>query len=71
MNRQEVSSTNIRSIGYDKEKELLEVEFMKGGVYQYSGVPEEIYKALVNAESKGKAFFRFIKSRGYKYEKVE
>ena len=71
MKREVVESSNLRSIGYDAEKEVLEVEFAKGGVYVYSGVPEEIYKAIMNAESKGSAFFRYIKSRGYKYERVE
>ena len=38
MIRQPVSSSNIRSIGYDSESNTLEIEFHSGGVYQYFGV---------------------------------
>ena len=35
MIRQPVSSSNIRSIGYDSMSSTLEIEFHSGGVYQY------------------------------------
>lgn len=38
MIRQPVSSSNIRSIGYDSKSNTLEIEFHSGGVYQYFGV---------------------------------
>ncbi len=39
MDRIQVRSSNIRSIGYDQNRQILEVEFLKGGVYQYFDVP--------------------------------
>jgi hypothetical protein len=59
MNRTQVFSSSIRSIGY--ENGILEIGFVDGGVYQYSGVPESIYQGLLNAPSKGKFFHAFIK----------
>ena len=53
MERQSVSSSNLLSIGYDKNEQILEVEFINGGVYQYSGVPKSIYDELMGADSHG------------------
>jgi len=62
MNRYSVKSSNIRSIGYDPENEVLEVEFHYGNaVYQYFNVSESKYKALMKAMSKGIYFNTFIK----------
>ncbi|MDV2481091.1 KTSC domain-containing protein [Methanoculleus sp. Wushi-C6] len=69
MQRQAVASTNIRSVGYDEEDEILEVEFHSGGVYHYVGVPASVYEGLLTARSKGRYFGDFIRLR-YPYEKV-
>jgi KTSC domain-containing protein len=56
MERRTVSkekSSQILSIGYDKEKQILEVEFSSGGIYDYSGVPESVYEEFIHAESLG------------------
>ena len=63
MDRVPVSSTNIRSIGYDPDESLLEIEFHKGGVYQYLGVPQVEYDQLMGAGSKGSYFHANIKGR--------
>jgi len=63
MDRQRVSSSNLRSIGYDATSSTLEVEFNSGGVYQYSGVPEAVYEALMRASSKGSYLNNHIKDR--------
>ena len=68
MERQSVESSQIRSIGYDGG--LLEVEFHQGKVYQYQGVPQDVYDKLMGSPSIGKAFAVLIKSGGYKYEKM-
>lgn len=69
MERVVVQSSNLKSIGW--EDDVLEVEFVKGGLYRYTNVPEEIFKAIVNAPSKGKAFHRYIRSgKQYKYERL-
>jgi hypothetical protein len=62
MERITVQSSNIISIGYDSTSSTLEVEFTSSGVYQYFGVPENVYQDLMNASSKGKYFAQNIKN---------
>ena len=69
MNRQPVSSSNLRSVGYDNADLTLEVEFHHGGVYQYFDVPEDVYLDLMDATSKGKYLDRHIKER-YRFRKI-
>jgi KTSC domain-containing protein len=54
MRRRTVSSSAISSVGYDPKAKVLELEFSSGGVYDYYGVPREVYTALMSAESKGR-----------------
>src|SRR5262249_16987776 len=53
MDRHNVESSNIRSIGYDPATQKLEVEFHKSGVYEYLGVSFDLYREFCNAKSKG------------------
>jgi len=69
MERQAVSSSNVAAVGYDAETETLEVEFNSGAVYQYSGVPEEIYTGLIGAGSVGKFFNANVKN-SYQFQQV-
>jgi hypothetical protein len=62
MHRTPVTSSNILSIGYDSQSRILEIEFVKTGIYCYEQVPLEIYKEFLNAESCGKYFEKKIKS---------
>ena len=70
MKLQKVQSSNLSAIGYDEENETLIAEFVKGGRYEYYNFPKEMYKILLNAPSKGQAFHRYVKSKGYAYKKV-
>jgi len=70
MKRQQVESSNLASIGYDAENEILEVQFNHGGVYQYFDVPENVYEELMNASSHGQYFDRNIKKAGYEFQKM-
>lgn len=54
MEREQVSSSNVKSIGYDINTSILEVEFKNGRVYQYFNVPINVYNALINSSSIGK-----------------
>lgn len=63
MNRTPVSSSNLRSVGYDSSQNVLEIEFHGGRVYQYTGVPESIFRGLMGAASHGKYFHRNIENR--------
>lgn len=53
MKRDQLSSTNIASVGYDAPSETLEVEFVNGSVYQYYNVPQSVYDSLIVAPSPG------------------
>ena len=69
MERIEVESSNLASVGYDAENEILEVEFKHGGIYQYFDVPVEIYEELMNAPSHGVYFSANIRN-DYEYQKI-
>ncbi len=69
MERTPVTSTDIRSIGYNPESQTLEIEFNSGGLYQYAGVPEGEHEAMMNADSKGEYLNANIKGR-YPYTKL-
>ena len=71
MKRERVESSNLASIGYDANQEILEIEFNHGGIYQFSHVPESIYKGLINASSKGQYFDRKIKKAGYSFMEIK
>jgi len=60
--RIKVSSSNIESIGYDKERKELYVEFRGGGIYVYSGVPGLVYEKLMESNSKGRFLANNVKS---------
>jgi hypothetical protein len=66
MQRTPVVSTYIKSVGYNASALTLEIEFHRGGLYQYVGVREEVYEGLLNAPSKGKYFRTFI-DRQYRF----
>lgn len=70
MERQPVKSTNVKSVGYDAKKKVLEVEFKSGGVYQYAGVPPEMYADLLKAESIGR-FVSQVVGSGRKGLRIE
>ena len=64
-----VKSSNLHSVGYDRDLKVLQVEFRSGGVYQYYDVPENIYFELLKAESKGRYLNSQIAFR-FRYESV-
>ncbi|MBC8236267.1 KTSC domain-containing protein [bacterium] len=70
MERTYVASSNIRSIGYDTENKILEVEFHNGSIYQYYNVPQNRYEGLMKAGSKGIYLDTFIKKHGYTYRRI-
>ena len=47
MERKKVSSSHVRSIGYDAREQILEIEFFSGSVIQYSRVSSEIHRRLM------------------------
>lgn len=61
MHRDPVSSSNLKSVGYDHDEKVLEIEFHRGGIYQYFDVPKLVYKSLLAAKSKGTYFVENIR----------
>ena len=69
MHRDNVSSSNILSIGYDNNSETLEIEFHGGAVYQYYNVAQGVYDSMMAASSKGQFLHSQIKDR-FPYSRV-
>lgn len=69
MERISVSSSQIRSIGYDSPSETLEVEFSNGAIYHYDGVSDTEHEALMNANSVGSHFYKNIRGK-YTYRRI-
>ena len=69
MLKQSVGSTNLMSIGYDRETETLEVEFLNGRIYQYYGVPNNLHDQLMQAPSKGQFFNSYVRN-SYPFSRV-
>ena len=69
MERNDVSSSNVKSVGYDGQTNTLEVEFHSGHVYQYYGVPERVYDEMMRAPSKGQ-FLHLEVRNGYPYSRI-
>lgn len=63
MLREVVTSSSLRSIGYDRSTQTLEIEFESGSVYRYAGVPLELWLKLKRAPSKGKFFQAYVRDR--------
>ena len=71
MERSPVQSSNVASIGYDRDSSTLEIEFVSGSIYQYLNVPESIFTGLMNAPSKGSFLDQFVKKAGYPYSQIQ
>jgi hypothetical protein len=69
MQRYQVASSNISSIGYDPATETLEVEFLNGTVYQYYNVPQNMFDTMMQEPSKGRFLNTYIRT-AYPYSRV-
>lgn len=69
MQRTKVESSNLESIGYDKDSRTLEIEFKSGKIYQYTNVPEPEHQALLAADSIGSYFNKNIRNE-YQYHEM-
>lgn len=61
MKEEAAPSSVIRSYRYDPRAQALEITFVSGRRYRYSGVPAEIVKAFKHAESKGRFFNAYVR----------
>lgn len=67
--RNRVNSSNIYSVGYDSESNILQIQFMNNQVYEYYNVPQKVYDEFMKAQSKGKFAIQNI-YYSYKYQNV-
>ena len=61
MERRNVDSTMIRSIGHDSTASVLEIEFISGPIWQYRDFPESAWHEFDSADSHWKYFHAYIK----------
>lgn len=71
MHRTAVQSSNVKSVGFDREQQLMEVEFHSGGIYQYADVKPGEYAALLAAESKGRYLNQYFVGAGRPYTRAK
>ncbi len=69
MDRLPVISSNLSSVGYDPSSSILEVEFIRGGVYQYYDVPEHVHSEFISSGSLGSYLHHSIKP-SYAFSKI-
>lgn len=70
MHGQQINSEALRSIGYDPERRVLEIEFEGGTVYRYFDVPASVHAGLMTAASHGSYFSDCIRDAGFDFERV-
>lgn len=70
MQRQQVKSSNVSEVGYDEVKQILEIKFINGDIYQYLNVPKHIHYSLIESPSIGKAIHTMIRGK-FTFKKVE
>ncbi len=61
-----VESSWVAAIGYDTAKQEAYVELIEGGRYAYLGVPAEVWRDFLAAESKG-TFVNLVLKPGYDF----
>jgi hypothetical protein len=65
-----VDSTAIQAIDYDAERAKLLVRFVSGEQYVYVGVPGEVHRSFLEADSKGRFFQAKIRDH-YPFNKLD
>ena len=66
----DVDSAAIQEINYDAERAKLLVRFASGERYVYVGVPGEVHRSFLEADSKGRFFQAEIRDR-YPYNRLD
>lgn len=66
----QVESAAIQEIDYDAERSKLLVRFQSGERYVYVGVPGEVHRSFLEADSKGRFFQAEIRDN-YPYNRIE
>jgi hypothetical protein len=58
-----VRSSTLVSVGYDEQRQVLEIEFKRMAIYQYLSVPKALHEQLMAASSKGRFFDQRIREK--------
>ncbi len=45
-----IQSDNVMAAGYDESSQIMTVQFQNGAVYEYYGVPGELWTSFLNAQ---------------------
>lgn len=65
----DIKSTNIKSALYNTETSLLTIVFNNGSIYEYEGVPWELFTKFRMSDSQGSFLNANIKPK-YSFKKV-
>ena len=57
-----IRSSSLAQVAYDCHQAILRVQFRDGTAYEYEGVPLQTYLDLLQADSKGGYFNRYIRN---------
>jgi len=57
-----IRSSSLAQVAYDCRQSILRVQFRDGTAYEYEGVPLQTYLDLLQADSKGGYFNRYIRN---------
>ena len=63
MERKNIESSMILSIGFESDSSTLEIEFKSRVIWQYYDFPESLWYEFDGSESQGKFFHREIKGQ--------
>ena len=69
MEWQYVESKLLAASAYDGGKRILYLRFRSGEVYRYFEFPEQQYRELLDAESRGRYFLNNIRNQ-FRYERL-
>lgn len=57
-----LESSVIDTLGYDESTKTLEIRFVRGKLYRYTGVPRQLVGKLLSSDSVGTFFARKIRN---------
>lgn len=69
MQMQEIDSSAIAAVGYDREQQILRLKYRGGETYDYLDVPPAEFSKFMSAPSRGIYANKIIKPN-YEYRKV-
>lgn len=70
MEKTNIDTRLIKSMGYDKEKKIMEVEFTSDMIHQYRNFPEDLYNEMIKNKNIDK-FFKINIVNRYHYNRLK